>query len=165
MPTIMARGKCLDNFRLTSCIVHRSSQAHVKQAIAVISLRVMIRGHPFMTSSRRGRGSGSGGCLWTGGWGYRHVDVYTENYSPLTSSCLLLMQRGHPFMTYTKQSGFWPPSPPVHMRPHGPDPPPCGRPHAVDMKYTALLKWLVQWPTGPKTEIRLYDSNLFKLYY
>ena len=31
--------------------------------------------------------------------------------------------------------------------------------------YTALLKWLVQWPTGPKSEIQLYDSNLFKLYY
>src|SRR6218665_350642 len=29
--------------------------------------------------------------------------------------------------------------PPVHMRPHGPDPPPpCGRPHAVDMKYRSL---------------------------
>jgi len=34
----------------------------------------------------------------------------------------------------------------VHMRSHGPDPSPCGRPHAVDMKYTrtALLKRLVQ---------------------
>src|SRR6218665_191312 len=30
-------------------------------------------------------------------------------------------------------------TPPVHMRPHGPDPlPPCGRPHTVDMKYTPL---------------------------
>ena len=29
--------------------------------------------------------------------------------------------------------------------------------------HTALLKWLVQWPTGPKAEIRLYDSNLFTL--
>ena len=57
-------------------------------------------------------------------------------------------------------------TPPVHMRPHGPDPspPPYGRPHTVDMKYSPL-KWLVQWPTGPKAEIRLYDSNLFKLYF
>ena len=31
--------------------------------------------------------------------------------------------------------------------------------------HTALLKWLVQLPTGPKAEIRLYDSNLFKLYF
>src|SRR6218665_4188040 len=31
--------------------------------------------------------------------------------------------------------------------------------------HTALLKWLVQRPTGPKAEIRLYDSNLSKLYY
>ena len=41
--------------------------------------------------------------------------------------------RGHPFMTSTKKSGFWPP-PPVHMG----RTPPCGRPHAVDMKYTPL---------------------------
>jgi len=29
---------------------------------------------------------------------------------------------------------------PVHMRPHEPDTPhpPCGRPHAVDVKYTSL---------------------------
>jgi len=38
-------------------------------------------------------------------------------------------------MTSTKNQVFDPP--PVHMRPHGPDPP-CGRPHAVDMKYTPL---------------------------
>ena len=29
-------------------------------------------------------------------------------------------------------------------------------------KHTALLKRLVQWPSGPKAEIRLYDCNLFK---
>src|SRR6218665_3331323 len=29
---------------------------------------------------------------------------------------------GHPFMTPTKKSGFRPPLPSVHMRPHGPDP-------------------------------------------
>jgi len=28
--------------------------------------------------------------------------------------------------------------------------------------HTALLKPLVQWPSGPKAEIRLYDCNLFK---
>src|SRR6218665_675195 len=28
-----------------------------------------VRGHPFMTSTRRGRGSGSGGRMWTGGGG------------------------------------------------------------------------------------------------
>jgi len=32
-----------------------------------------IRDHPFMTSTQRGRGSGSGGRMWTGGW------VHTEN--------------------------------------------------------------------------------------
>src|SRR6218665_570640 len=59
-----------------------------------------------------------------------------------------------------------PPVPPIHMRPHGPDPPPLWMStHSRHEIHTALLKWLVQWPTGPKTEIRLYDSNLFKLYY
>jgi len=41
-------------------------------------------------------------------------------------------------MTSTKNQVF-DPFPPVHMRPHGLDPLPlCGRPHAVDMKYTPL---------------------------
>src|SRR6218665_989313 len=51
--------------------------------------------------------------------------------------------RGHPFMKSTKNPVFDPP-PPVHMRPHGPDPPPLwtstrGR-HEI---HTALLKRLV----------------------
>ena len=42
---------------------------------------------------------------------------------------------GHPFMMSTKNRVFDPPLP-VHM---GRTPlPPCGRPHAVDMKYTPL---------------------------
>jgi len=45
---------------------------------------------------------------------------------------------------------------PIHMRPHEPDPPPlwtstCG-PHEI---HIAFLKWLVQWPSGPKAEIQL----------
>ena len=56
---------------------------------------------------------------------------------------------------------------PVHTRPDGPDPP---SPLWTSTRgryeiHTALLKWLVWWPTGPKAKIRLYDSNLFKLYY
>src|SRR6218665_1689536 len=46
--------------------------------------------------------------------------------------------RGHPFMTSTKNHVFdpLPLSTCVHMgRTH---PPPCGRPHTVDMKYTPL---------------------------
>jgi len=39
----------------------------------------ILRGHPFMTSTRRRKGSGSGGCLWTGRGGNHHVDVHTEN--------------------------------------------------------------------------------------
>src|SRR6218665_1415279 len=73
--------------------------------------------------------------------------------------------RGHPFMTSTKNLVFdpLPLSTCVHM---GRTPSPLwtstrGR-HEI---HTTLLKWLVQRPTGPKTEIRLYDSNLFKLYY
>src|SRR6218665_2789210 len=34
----------------------------------------------------------------------------------------------------------------------------CGR-HEI---HIALLKRLVQWPSGPKAEIRLSDCNLFK---
>ena len=34
----------------------------------------------------------------------------------------------------------------------------CGR-HKI---HIAVLKQLVQWPSGPKAEIRLYDCNLFK---
>ena len=90
-----------------------------------------------------------------------------------------------------KKSGFWPPSPcPQASTWAGPSSPipPCGRPwreihlfndasistmicvkwpstHGRHEIHTVLLKWLVQWPTGPKAEIRLYDSNLFKLYY
>src|SRR6218665_2401277 len=50
-------------------------------------------GHPFMTSTWKGRGSDSGGR------GQRHVDVRTKNYNPVTSSCLLLMQRSCRFFT------------------------------------------------------------------
>ena len=66
-----------------------------------------------------------------------------------------------------KNHVFDPPLPPVLMRPHGPDPlPPLWTSkHGLHKIHTALLKWLVQWPTGPKGEIRLYDSNLFKLYF
>ena len=50
-------------------------------------------------------------------------------------------------MTSTKNQDFDPPLP-VHMRPHGPDPPSplwtstCSR-HENDEIHTALLKWLV----------------------
>jgi len=38
---------------------------------------VLTRGHPFMTSTRRG--SGSGGRMWTGGGRVKpHVDIHTE---------------------------------------------------------------------------------------
>src|SRR6218665_564956 len=54
--------------------------------------------------------------------------------------------------------------PPVHIHPHEPDPHPplwtstCDR-HEI---HIALLKRLVQRPSGPKGEIRLYVCNLFK---
>ena len=40
--------------------------------------------------------------------------------------------------------------------------PPTPLSTCVDMKHIALLKRLVQWPSGPKAEIRLCDCNLFK---
>jgi len=67
--------------------------------------------------------------------------------------------RGHPFMTSKKNSDI-DPLHPVHM---SRTPPPLwtssfGR-HEI---HIALLKRLVQWTSGPKAEIRLYDCNLFK---
>ena len=50
--------------------------------------------------------------------------------------------------------------PPVHMS-RTPSPlwtSTCGQ-HKM---HIALSKWLVQWPSGPKAEIRLYDCNIFK---
>ena len=64
-------------------------------------------------------------------------------------------------MTSTK-SGFWPPPLSTWARPPSPLWTSTRGSHEI---HTALLKWLVQWPTGPKAEIRLYDSNLFKLYF
>ena len=34
--------------------------------ISLVGYWNLLRGHPFMTSTRRGRGSGSGGRMWTG---------------------------------------------------------------------------------------------------
>src|SRR6218665_3440320 len=58
-----------------------------------------------------------------------------------------------------KKFGFLTPSP----CPHEPDPLPlwtssCGR-HEI---HIALLKRIAQWPSGPISEIRPYDCNLFK---
>ena len=65
-----------------------------------------------------------------------------------------------------KKSGFWPP-PPVHMRPHGPDPLPLVDVHTRPTWNThrSLEMASTMTYTGPKAEIRLYDSNLFKLYF
>ena len=55
----------------------------------------------------------------------------------------------------------------LYMRPHEPDPPsPCGRPHAVDMKYTSL-SWKGSYNDLPKAEIRLGSMIVIylKLYY
>jgi len=38
----------------------------------------------------------------------------------------------------------------------------CGRHDIGPRLHIALLKGLVQWPSGPKAEIRLYECNLFK---
>ena len=65
----------------------------------------------------------------------------------LTPPLYVVGTRGHPFMTSTKTQAF--------------DPLPlwtstCGR-HDL---HTTLLKRLVQWPTGPKAEIRLYCGEI-----
>jgi len=97
---------------------------------------------------------------------YSHKTVTLMNINNISKTVICKNKaRGHPFMTSTKKSGLWPLplSTCVHV---GRTPSPLwtstrGR-HEI---HIALLKWLVQWPTGPKAEIRLYDSNLFKLNY
>src|SRR6218665_3986030 len=63
-----------------------------------------------------------------------------------------------------KKIRFLTPSPSVHMG-RTPLPPLWTSTRGRHEIHTALLKWLVQRPTGPKAEIQLYDSNLFKMYY
>ena len=82
--------------------------------------------------------------------------------NPTSISIKLSFSKGPSIYDIRKKSRFWPPLPLstcVHM---GWTPLPTRGRHEI---HTALLKWLVQWPTGPKAEIRLYDSNLFKLYF
>jgi len=68
------------------------------------------------------------------------------------------------FMLSTRKSRFLTP-PSVHMRQDETDPTPfwTSTYHRHD-KHTNLLKQLIHehWPSRPKTEIRLYDCNLFK---
>jgi len=45
-----------------------------------------VRGHPFMTSTRRG--SGSGGRMWTGG-GKPHVDLQTRKFKLESTDVIL----------------------------------------------------------------------------
>ena len=60
-------------------------------------------------------------------------------------------------MTSTKKLGFWPlPLPTWAGHPSWTST--WGR-HEI---HIALLKRIVQWSSGPKAEIRLYDCNLFK---
>src|SRR6218665_1356881 len=68
---------CIGSVHLysASCIAHQSEAPPVQE-----TQREESRGHPFMTSTRRGRGSGSDGRMWTRGEGGQpHVDVHTEN--------------------------------------------------------------------------------------
>ena len=53
---------------------------------------VPVRDHPFITFTREDE-SGSRERMRTEALGQLHVDVHIENLSPLTSSCLLLMQK------------------------------------------------------------------------
>src|SRR6218665_2887564 len=54
-----------------------------------------------MTAKQRGVQALVDSC-GRGEGGQRHVDVHTENYSPLMSSCLLLMQRSCSFPYFTR---------------------------------------------------------------
>jgi len=45
---------------------------------SISSIYISIRGHPFMTSTRKGEGSSSGERMWTGR-GQLIVDIHIEN--------------------------------------------------------------------------------------
>ena len=53
-----------------------------------MTLGLVPRGHPFMTSTRRGRGSGSGGCMWMGSapCGRPHRKLKLESTDVILSS-------------------------------------------------------------------------------
>src|SRR6218665_2762586 len=76
---------------------------------------------------------------------------------------MLLQVSGLPFMTSARKSGLLPPPPCPHASSWaGPSLPLWTSTRGQHEMHTALLKRLVQGPSGPKAEIRLYDSNLFK---
>ena len=83
-----------------------------------------------------------------------YINIYVTKFGSI---------RGHPFMTSTKNCVLTP-TPPFHTCVHMSRTlsplwmSTCGR-HEI---HIALLKQLVQWPSGHKAEIRLYDCNLFK---
>ena len=61
------------------------------------------------------------------------------------------LTKGSSIYDVHKKITFLTPLPPVHMRPHGPDPPLWTSTRSRHEIHTALLKWLVQWPTKPTT--------------
>jgi len=85
-----------------------------------------------------------------GSWRNNHImDWAYKTHQLLYKGLLLIFQtmfnytlgqetvRGHPFMTSTKNHVF-DPLPCPHASTWAGPPPPCGRPHTVDMKYTPL---------------------------
>src|SRR6218665_1151478 len=65
------------------------------------------------------------------------VVIVSLNVIVVIVSTIVYRLKGPSTYDVHKKIGFLTPSP-VHMRPYEPDPFPCGRPHAVDMKYTLL---------------------------
>jgi len=96
---------------------------------------------------------------------FRFYKENNVNHLSLIGLFLVLSPiRGHPFMTSTKNQVLDPP--PSTWA--GPPPSPLVDVHMWSMWcgrreiHVALLKQPVQWPSGLKAEIRLYDCNLFK---
>src|SRR6218665_1950330 len=104
-----------------------------------------------------------------------HWIEFSDHFNRISRTCLYrqhkpstirhsLSPQGPSIYDSTKKSGFWPP-PPVHMRPHEPGSPSpslwtstCGR---HENTHRSLETAIVQCPSGPKAEIRLYDCNVF----
>src|SRR6218665_2515617 len=55
--------------RLQRAVITRNNHVLLIIFPPILDIQYNLRGHPFITSTRRGNGSGSGGRMWTGGGG------------------------------------------------------------------------------------------------
>jgi len=102
----------------SNCVVHAgvviSGISAASKSFSIIGHKFNVnlhRGHPFMTSTRRGYGSGSGGRMWTGGggsspYGRPHRKLKLESTDVILSSSHAKKLASVPeFRLWTDKSG------------------------------------------------------------